>query len=263
MKIISPVFMSAGNYILRNSRAALKMILFFGLSFGFYARFLIGSFFYRRPAYRQKEIFGKIARIFTRISGMRVEVRGKPPGPPFLLVSNHLGYVDIAALRSVSETVFVAKSDVRNWFLAGKIISDMGTVFTDRNNRRDILRTQSAITEKLQTGESVTFFPEGTSTNGKAVLKFNSSLLDFAAKKNLPVYYAAISYKTDPDMLRASKAICWWDETVFIEHLWRLFGLKTFTAILNFGEQPVTNSNRKELARQLYEAVNRSFIPLD
>ncbi len=255
--------MSAGNSILRNFRAALKMILFFGSACGLYAFYVIGSFFFRRPAHRRKEVFGRIARIFVKISGMRVEICGKPPRPPFLLVSNHLGYVDIAALRSVSETVFVAKSDVRKWFLARRIISDMGTIFTDRNNRRDILRTQTAIIEKLQTGEAVTFFPEGTSTSGKEVLKFNSSLFDFAAKKNLPVYFAAIHYQTGSEDLGASQAICWWDETTFLRHLWRLFGLKAFSAGIIFGEQPVMNSDRKELTRQLYDAVSRNFIPLE
>ena len=38
------------------------------------------------------------ARIGVRIAGMRIEARGTPPRPPFLLVANHLSYIDVLAL---------------------------------------------------------------------------------------------------------------------------------------------------------------------
>ena len=196
------------------------------------------------------------------ISGMQVEVIGTPPRPPFLLVSNHLSYIDVAAFRSVIDTVFVAKSDIDDWFLVGWLVRNMGTIFINRNNRRDIPRVGTEIIKKIEDGEGVLVFPEGTSTKGEEVLPFNSSLLEFAAKNDLPVSYASITYRTPEGEPNASEIVCWWDDTVFMEHLWRMFSLKEFTAIINFGTQQITNPNRKELAHELREKVKDKFIPV-
>jgi 1-acyl-sn-glycerol-3-phosphate acyltransferase len=94
--------------------------------------------------------------------------------------------------------VFVAKAEVRDWFLAGRIVRDMGVVFIDRKNRRDIPRAGEEIIKRLNDGEGVIVFPEGTSTKGEDILPFNSSFLEFASKTDLPVSYASISYRTQP-----------------------------------------------------------------
>lgn len=197
------------------------------------------------------------------ISTMRIEVIGKPPQPPFVLVSNHLSYTDVAAIRSLlANGVFVAKSEVKGWFLVGKIVSDMQTVFIDRKNRRDIPRAGAAIVARLDEGEGVIVFPEGTSTKGDCVLPFNSSFLQFAAERNLPVSYLSISYQTRPGDPPASRSVCWWDDTPFLVHLWRLFKLKDYSATLNFGEDPLLHPDRKELARDLHQKVTSGFIPM-
>src|SRR5205085_3765351 len=112
------------------------------------------------------------------------------------LVSNHLSYVDIPALRAVAEGVFVAKGEIENWFMAGKMVRDLGIIFINRQKKRDIPRAKSEIIKKLSDGEGVIIFPEGTSSKGEEVLPFNSSFLEFAARTDLPVHYASISYKT-------------------------------------------------------------------
>ena len=117
---------------------------------------------------------------------MRVEIIGSPPRPPFLLVCNHLSYTDIPALRLAANGNFVAKSDIKNWFVAGRIIRDMGAIFINRRNRRDILRAGSEITERLDQGEGVIIFPEGTSTKGEEILPFNSSFLNLPRKQIFP-----------------------------------------------------------------------------
>ncbi|MBT1569857.1 1-acyl-sn-glycerol-3-phosphate acyltransferase, partial [Klebsiella pneumoniae] len=88
--------------------------------------------------------------------------------------------IDIPVLRSVVKGVFVAKHDIKDWFFAGRMIRDMGTIFINRGNRRDIPRAGSRILERLEKGEGVIVFPEGTSTRGEEVLPFNSSFLEFA-----------------------------------------------------------------------------------
>jgi 1-acyl-sn-glycerol-3-phosphate acyltransferase len=248
---------------MKQLRALIRMISFVILTFGIYAIWFIGSFILPNKMLWRQIIFRKWALGFKSIAGANINVNGEPPRPPFLMVSNHLSYFDVVVLRCVVESVFVAKKDIRHWFGAGKIISDMGTIFIDRNSRRDIPRAGQQILQKLDEGEGVVVFPEGTSSIGDRVLPFNSSFLEFAAKRELPVSYASIGYKTSSGELPASIAVCWWDDTVFVRHLWRLFGLKGFDAIINFGDYPLSNQDRKKLAQELHRRVSENFVAVD
>ncbi len=243
-------------------RAALRFVLFVGSTFVLYSIWFVGAVFIPNKQMWRQWAFYNWARAFVKISGMRVEVVGALPRPPFFLVCNHLSYTDVAAIRSVLEGVFVAKGEMESWFLAGRIVSDMGTIFINRQNRRDIPRAGAKIIERLESGEGVIVFPEGTSTKGEMVLPFNSSFLEFAAQRDLPVSYASITYKTPNDSPKAVDTVCWWDEKSFGEHLWQLFQVRKFTAVINFGSEPIQNPNRKELAKMLWTKVDESFVPV-
>jgi 1-acyl-sn-glycerol-3-phosphate acyltransferase len=243
-------------------RSAIKVILFFITSFGIYGIWFIGDFVIPNKQYWRQFIFRTWSRIFVSLARMKIEVIGDIPKPPFFLVSNHLSYSDIPVLRSVVDSVFVAKADIKSWLFSGKIISDMGMIFIDRENRRDIPKAGSEIIDKLHQGEGVIIFPEGTSTKGEEVLPFNSSFFEFAAKTDLPIHYASISYQVDEKEQKASNSICWWEDISFIEHLWRFFQLKESRAIVIFGSEIVVDPNRKELAQKLWERVNEKFIPV-
>ncbi|HEX8286469.1 MAG TPA: lysophospholipid acyltransferase family protein [Pyrinomonadaceae bacterium] len=247
---------------MKNIRAAVRYVLFVISTLGLYAIWFVGNIFIPNKQLWRQVIFHKWARSFVRISQMKIEVIGNKPQVPFFLVCNHLSYTDVPALRTVVEGVFVAKGEIESWFLAGKIVRDMGTIFINRQNRRDIPRAGREIIKRLNGGEGVIVFPEGTSTKGEEILPFNSSFLEFAAQTDLPVSYASIMYKTPINEPTASESVCWWDEKSFGEHLWYLFQLKEYTAIINFGDEPIQNPNRKILARELREKVKEKFIPV-
>lgn len=244
----------------KNIRALFRLVRLLLTTSGIYAIWLAGNFFVENPLRWRQEISSKLAAAIIKIANVKIEVRGKPPPAPFFLVSNHLGYLDVAAYRAVVECVFIAKSEVAGWFALGKIISAMGTVFINRKSRRDILRAVEEIVEKLRAGESLIIFPEGTSSNGAKVLPFKSSFLEFAARANLPVFYASISYRTPDKTVKPSESICWWGDADFIPHLWQLFQIKTLTAIITFGQEAINCRDRKKLAEQLQVKVSESFI---
>lgn len=246
------------NYLL----ATVRLIAFLAATFGAYGAWLLGSFFIPNGLYWRQLIFRLWSRAFVRIMGMKIEVRGTPPKPPFFLVSNHLSYTDIPLLRAVAEGVFVAKGEIQGWFLGDRIVGDMGNVFVNRQKRRDIPRAGKQVLERLSGGEGVIVFPEGTSTKGEKVLKFNSSFLEFAAQTDLPVHYAVITYRMPADT-PPENSVCWWaPEDTLIGHMWRLFQIPEFEAIVTFGEEPVQSSDRKELARRLWEKVSERFVPV-
>jgi 1-acyl-sn-glycerol-3-phosphate acyltransferase len=238
------------------------MTAFFAASFLLYGTWFAGRWIVPNKMYWRQIFFTAWARFYVWLCGITVDVIGDLPKAPFFLVSNHLTYTDIPVLRSLVTSIFVAKGEIRNWLLAGRIVSDMGMVFINRKNRRDIPRAGIDVINKLEGGEGVIVFPEGTSTKGEHILHFNSSFFEFAAQTGLPIHYAAITYRVDDENIKASDSICWWDDSTFLEHMWRFFQVKRSTAIVTFGSEPVTSPDRKELAERLWSKVNEHFVPV-
>lgn len=248
---------------MRYIRAAIRLPVFIVFTLGLYSAWFIGNLFIPNKQYWREIIFGTWSRWFAKIAGMKVDHYGSLPQRPFFLVCNHLSYMDIPALRSVIDAVFVAKGEISGWFLAGKIVRDMGNIYVDRRNKRDIPRAGVDVIKALDRGEAVIIFPEGTTSDGSQILPFNSSFLDFAARTDLPVYYASITYKTPQDYPAASESVCWWrPEATFLGHIWNLFQIPEFEALIHFGESPVQHTDRKQLARELWEKVTEGFTPV-
>lgn len=247
---------------MKTLRAAVRLVLFIATTLVLYGTWWVTHFFVPNKVYWRQVFFGAWTKSFCVISNMRLEIIGTPPKPPFFLVSNHLSYTDIAALRAAAKGVFVAKAEVASWPVGGPIVRDMGTIFIDRGNRRDIPRAGEKIIERLDSGEGVIVFPEGTSGRGDRVLPFKSSFLEFAARSRVPVSYAAITYRTPPGELAASSAVCWWEDISFLAHMYRLLKLPEYTAVINFGDEPVVGSDRKALATELEAGVSKRFTPV-
>ena len=247
--------------MIRNIRAAFRLVSFFVATTVLYVVWYIGRVFVRNKSAWQQKFLGRWTKSFASITKMKVEVEGVPPEPPFFLVTNHVSYTDIPALRVIVDGVFVAKAEVLSWFFAGPIVRDAGTIFIDRGNRRDIPRAGEEILERLEGGEGVIVFPEGTSTGGKEVLPFNSSFFEFAAQADLPVSYAALGYSTPEGEPPASAVVCWGEKISFFAHLWGLLKLPEYTATVRFGAEPVTVHDRKALASELHRRVVEWFVP--
>jgi 1-acyl-sn-glycerol-3-phosphate acyltransferase len=200
-------------------------------------------------------LFRAGCRALLRLLRCQVRVSGPLPRAPYLLVSNHLGYLDVIVLASRLPACFVAKKEVRSWPLLGLLCKGFGTIFIDRSDRRDIPRVLVEIERSLARGEGVILFPEGTSASGDGVLPFRSPLLALPARKSLPVHVIALRYRTPDGEPPARDAVCWWGETPLFPHLLGLFRFSRIEAFLDFAPEPVVDGDRKRLAERLREAV--------
>ena len=217
------------------------------------------------PALRRRgrnALYHSWSRLCIRILGGRLRVEGEPPAAPFFLVSNHLSYVDILVLASCLDGFFIAKLEIRQWPLFGLLSRTVGTLFIDRELRRDVVRVNVLIEQVLDSGYGVILFPEGTSTQGHEVAAFRSALLDYPARRGMPVHVAAIGYRTPPGELPANLALCWWGDAQFAPHARQLLGLRSFEATLRFSPRAVSSPDRKELAEEARRAVIEIFDPV-
>jgi 1-acyl-sn-glycerol-3-phosphate acyltransferase len=186
-------------------------------------------------------------------------VKNAPSEPPFLLVSNHLSYIDVFVLFSQLRCLFVAKSDVKSWPFIGFIARTCGILFIDRDRKRDVTRVNKLISSNINQNQGIILFPEGTTSPGFDILPFKSSLLEFPAREGLEASYAAISYQTSEGEKPAYQSICWWEDIPFFVHFFNLLKLKEFTAIINFGDERIVDADRKSLALRLKKSMGNEF----
>lgn len=202
------------------------------------------------------------SRFVVRLLNIKLVVTNRPPSGSFLLVSNHLSYIDVVVLASQVDCTFIAKSEVSSWPLIGPLAQWFGTIFINRSQRRDLLSVINKMKHSLAEGLGVVLFAEGTSTNGRKVTPFKSSLLEFASRHQLPVHYASVSYTTYGEDPSADVSICWWGTMTFADHFFQMMQLRGFEAQLRFGVEPIVSSDRRMLTSRLWQAINEQFIPV-
>ncbi|HEV2693271.1 MAG TPA: lysophospholipid acyltransferase family protein, partial [Verrucomicrobiae bacterium] len=125
-----------------------------------------------------------------------------------LLVSNHLSYLDILVIASITPAVFVSKSEVRQWPVIGWLTSLAGTVYIKRESRTHVGVVNKQIEAALAEGVLVVVFPEGTSTNGEQLLPFRSSLLEPVADSTHPIATGLLKYEIEDGDARND--VCYW-----------------------------------------------------
>jgi len=233
----------------------------------FALRLCAGSFRGFAPAFDRKaraKVYQRWCRGMLLITGGRVRVRGIPPSPPYLLVTNHLGYLDILTLGAHAPgALFVSRADVQHWPLIGFICTRMGTIYIDRTRTRAVREANRAIKAAIEAGNGVVVFAEGGASPGQEVRPFKAPLLEPAVNLDVPVHYAVVRYELDQPGRRASKLLCWADGSAFLSHAFRFLRVRAFRAELTFGDEPVTAPERKALAQALHEQVSKRFAPMD
>lgn len=248
---------------MRHPRVIIRACALIVWTLGMYVVLILGLSialaFNQSPGWRGL-IFHKWAEITAAILGLKIAVRGAPPTPPFLLVSNHLSYVDVLVFASQLKCVFVARGDVAGWPVIGLLCRGVGTIFVDRGKRKDVARVNGLIEQALNDRRGVVLFPEGTSTRGDTVLPFKPSLLEQAARAGLGVSYAALSYRTGAGEPPAHLSVCWWGEMTFVKHVIGLLRLREIHATVLFGAEPIEAGDRKLLADKLWTAVMEEFV---
>lgn len=194
------------------------------------------------------------SRRILNIFKTEIQISGAVPKSG-LLVSNHLSYVDILVIASITPAVFVAKSEVKGWPVFGWFAKSAGTLFADRERRTRVTETASEIQQALAQGALVVLFPEGTSSNGETVLPFKSSLLEPATRQTHALFASLIQYQIDDGDVR--EEVCYWKDMVLVPHMINLLSKRTIRASIRFTQLSEGSTDRKELARQLHSEILR------
>ena len=210
---------------------------------------------------------GRHARIqwwsagLVRAMGLTLQVSGTPRPGATLIVANHVSWLDIAAIHAAAPHArFVSKADVLQWPLLGWLIRGAGTLFIERERKRDAVRVVHACAEALKEGDTVAVFPEGTTGTGPDLLPFHANLLQAAGATETPVQPIVLRFH---DTARPfSEAVVFLGETTLLQSVWRVASARGLAVKVDLLPPVGTrHADRRALAEHLRELIAERLQP--
>ena len=190
--------------------------------------------------------------------GIELEARGSVHPGPVLFVANHVSWLDIVAINAVQPARFVSKADVRRWPLLGWMVACGGTLFIERERKRDALRVVHQVAGALRAGATVAVFPEGTTSDGRGLLPFHANLLQAAIATATPVQPIALRFSDSGSAYSAAAAYV--GDMHLAQSVWAVVtaqGLAAHVAML--AAQPSAGVERRALAELLVAQIESAL----
>ena len=210
-----------------------------------------------------------------QLMGIRLHIEGSVPADgAVLIVSNHTSWLDIPVLSAVAPVSFVTKKQVGTWPFVSWLAKLQRSVFIDRERRQASGEAAADIKSRLDAGDAIVLFPEGTSSDGNGVLPFKSALFgalwpsgDDVPPAQVLVQTVAIVY-THVRGLPLSRAdrprIGWYGDMEMRAHAWNVLKSGPIDVCIRVGEpMPIQSfGNRRDWALETERQVRNAVLSL-
>lgn len=215
-------------------------------------------------------------RQVCRLLGIRLHVQGAvSTDRPVLLVANHVSWLDIPVLSAVAPVSFIAKREVASWPFVSWLAHLQRTVFVDRNRKTTVDDTTGEMMQRLDAGDTLVLFAEGTSSDGGRVLPFRSALFGAvmpsqgiaAADERIAVQTLSLAYTHlhGVPIGRADRPLVgWYGDMEMAGHAWSLLRAGPLDVGIRIGP-PITLStfpDRKMLTRHAEAEIRCGVLGL-
>jgi lyso-ornithine lipid O-acyltransferase len=182
----------------------------------------------------------------------------------YVIIANHVSYVDGIVLGSIFPIVFVSKREVKKWPIVGQWNVLCGTIFINRQRKKEVGALVREMTRKLRQEANILLFPEGTSTNGEKMLPFQTAPLAAPLRSRSIIVPVTLAYTTiDEQPVTAVNRdfVYWYGDMDFVTHFWDLLGRRGVEVLVTL--QPKiecfryadNSAGRKKLAEDCYNRV--------
>lgn len=252
-------------------RGVVKTTLFVLVILSYLAWSFVCHVVYRDPKKRLRRFSLNVqfyCRVVLKILNLKLNVVNKPvDNQKFLLVSNHMGFIDILMMSSAMPLIFVTSKEMRETPFLGLLCDMGGCIYVERRSRSKIIEEMQSIVSTLKDGFRVVLYPEATSTNAEAVLPFKKTLMMAAPHAGVPIQPAVINFRKvngEDFSLKWRDHLCWYGDIPFVTSMWKATTLRSIEAEIEFLEQihATPDDDRGVIAEKAYMLVSSKFTPV-
>ena len=245
----------------------LKFLVFIFFIVLFFVHSFIGGLLIIDPWEKRRwraHLASDYAMIGVWILNLQIVVRNEEPhGQGFLMVGNHLSYLDLLVVAAQRPVTFVTSYEIKQTPVLGWITQLAGCLYVERRNKTNLPNEVKEIREALEQGLDVVVFPEATSTNGEGVLRFRRPLFAAARLSSREVAPFCINYRKidDEDVTRLNRdRLCWYGDMGFVSHLYGVCSANSILVGLDWLETLRTQyMDEDQLAKASHFQVSYSY----
>ena len=255
-------------------RLLIKVPLFMLMLFCYFLAssfvFVIVGFSFDRARPYLTKIISVASSVGLNIIGVKVrrDLRDVDFDENFLIVSNHLSYLDVLVISRFFPSCFITSMEMKKTPFLGQICLLGGCLFVDRKNRNNLTAEVEELTNALSNGLNVAIFPEATSTNGSSVIRFRRPLFQAAINSHSKVLPVCLNYRSVDDevfTLKNRDLVFWYDDMTFAGHAIKLFACRRvvveLTVLPSFPAKDFPD--KSDLAEKCHQLISDQYTKIN
>lgn len=175
----------------------------------------------------------------------------------FILIGNHPSAFEDVGMPALFKARFLAKHDVKHWFIVGRISQAAGTLYVDRDNKESRQAASKLLLDTLKGGDSIGIYPEGGCKGRRIHLPFRYGIFDIAIQSEVPILPVFLHYEAQEDFE--------WQHQHLLRKLWTIMTAQNRRANYYVYDaiDPKQFKNKEELCRhveQLYLEWQQRYL---
>ncbi|MDH5547328.1 MAG: 1-acyl-sn-glycerol-3-phosphate acyltransferase [Gammaproteobacteria bacterium] len=117
----------------------------------------------------------------------------------FILIANHPSAFEDIGVPALFDVFSLAKIEVKDWWLVGRISWAAGTLYVHRESRESRNAAAEEIEQALQKGKNIALYPEGGCKGRRIFKDFRYGAFDISLRTGIPILPVFLHYEAQDD----------------------------------------------------------------
>lgn len=161
-------------------------------------------------------------RLFVYALGVDLRLyqnNARPLPKRYILIANHPSAFEDIGIPALFPVYSLAKIEVRDWWIVGRLSSALGNLYVYRENRDSRREAYQKIIDELQRGKNIALYPEGGCKGRRIFESFRYGAFDISLKTGMPILPVFIHYEAQEDFE-------WRPDVYLVKKLWEILSSK-------------------------------------
>lgn len=147
-------------------------------------------------------LFGAWSRAFVRALGVDLRLHQKNLAAlpsRYILIANHPSAFEDVGIPALFDVVSLAKVQVADWFVVGRISQAAGTLYVDRDDPESRDQAIEVMVNTLNAGQNICLYPEGGCKGRRLFPEFKSGAFEVSMRTGVPILPVFLHYEAQDD----------------------------------------------------------------